>query len=105
MSAGGNRRLARQGKRDARLSLAFDDQFKPRFNTGGGRTAADVNEVPVFVSHSSGKMSDRQRLAVNVGFYCMTQRRCYCAGNCGCGSTMLFDGCAPRLLCLSPLAC
>ena len=42
-SAGaGNLRLARQGKRDARLSLAFDDQFKSRFNTGGGRNAADV---------------------------------------------------------------
>ena len=48
MSAGGNRRLARQGKPDVRLSLGFDDQFKPRFNTGGGRDAADVND-PNFV--------------------------------------------------------
>ena len=101
MSAGGNRRLARQGKRDVRLSLGFDDQFKPRFNTGGGRAAADVNAAPVFVSHTSGKLVERQRCAINVAFYCMTQRRCCCVGDCQCGSTMLFDGCAPRLLCLS----
>ena len=68
MNAGGNRRL--QGKRDQRLlSLGFDDQFKPRFNTGGGRTAADINVAPVFVSHSSGKLADRKRFAVNFGFY------------------------------------
>ena len=80
-SAGaGNLRLARQGKRDARLSLAFDDQFKPRFNTGGGRNAADVNAAPIFVSHTSGKLGERQRCAINVAFYLMTQRRCCCAG-------------------------
>ena len=104
-SAGaGNLRLARQGKRDARLSLAFDDQFKSRFNTGGGRNAADVNAAPIFVSHTSGKLGERQRCAINVAFYLMTQRRCCCAGDCQCGSTMLFDGCAPRLPCLSPCA-
>ena len=66
----GNLRLARQGKRDARLSLAFDDQFKSRFNTGGGRNAADVNAAPIFVSHTSGKMGERQRCAINVAFSC-----------------------------------
>ena len=86
-----NRRLARQSKRDVRLTLSMQDYFEPKLNTGGGRSASDINTCPIFISHQHGKLSARQQCAVNAGFYIMTQRRCYCYGDCECGSTMRFD--------------
>eukprot|EP01043_Picozoa_sp_COSAG02_P046692 COSAG02_NODE_4393_length_5412_cov_10.835057_2_plen_256_part_00 len=83
-----NRRLARQGRQDVRLSLSFEDYFQPKLNTGGGRSTTDVNVPPVFVSHQHGKLSTRQHFAVNIGSYITTQRHCCCWGNCGCGRSL-----------------
>ena len=93
-------RLTRQGRIDPRLSLAFDDMFTSKLNRAGA-----LKTLEPFISHTKGNLYDRQKLAVNVGLWCLAERRCDCGGvNCGCGSSVRFDSCvyASSAVCTDP---
>ena len=80
-------RLTRQGRIDPRLNLAFDDMYSSKLNRAGA-----LEPLVPFTSHTKGNLYDRQKFAVNVGLWCLAERRCDCSGvSCGCGSSVRFD--------------
>eukprot|EP01043_Picozoa_sp_COSAG02_P008467 COSAG02_NODE_271_length_26364_cov_13.423018_12_plen_195_part_00 len=83
-------RLTRQGRTDPRYSVKFEDMFSSRLNRGGALPTL----VP-FTSHFKGFLKHRQQFAVNLGFWCLAERRCDCSVDpCACGSLVPFDSCA-----------
>ena len=82
-------RLTRQGRTDPRYSVKFEDMFSAKLNRGG-----KLKTLVPFTSHGKGLLKDRQQFAVNVGFWCLTERRCDCSVDpCECGSLVPFDSC------------
>ena len=81
-------RLTRQGRIDPRLTTSgsFDSFFTAPRNKS--RTAQPLVK---FQKHSKGQLADRQKHGLNLALWCLTDRRCDCVGNCGCGSLLLCD--------------
>ena len=81
-------RLTRQGRIDPRLTASgsFENHFSAAWNKS--RPAQPL--VP-FERHAKGQLADRQKHGLNLAMWCLTDRRCDCVGNCGCGSLLLCD--------------
>ncbi len=88
--SGGGCRLTRQARTDPRYSVKFEDMFSSRLNRGG-----KLQTLVPFTSHFKGFLKDRQQFAVNLGFWCLAERRCDCSVDpCACGNLVPFDSCA-----------
>ena len=86
-------RLTRQGRIDPRLTTS--GSFGSFF-TAPRNKSRPAQPLVKFQKHSKGQLADRQKHGLNLALWCLTERRCDCVGDCGCGSLLLCDTTQPR---------